>query len=152
MLRFTGTIRFLLLQFEKFGQYTRNEVDPGPARVYAHLRRILQAHWLPVLQEIRAAIQSPERKDDEDPKVAGQLREVEKMWERLGPLYRLDKRSQELDSVESLIGYIPPAERLQGCFLRECPCYGRRAPWHKTRRVCKGCWVAFYCGERCQKR
>lgn len=150
--RFTGTISLLIIAFEQFGEHTRNIREPIGVRVYAHLRRILQAHWLPVLQQIRAAIRSPDRAFDEDPEVTGQLRDVMEMWEGLGRLYRLDKRSQERDSVQSLIGYLLPWERLQGCFLRECPCYGRRAPWHKSRRVCKGCWAAFYCSKQCQKR
>ncbi|KAI0732459.1 hypothetical protein BC629DRAFT_1573274 [Irpex lacteus] len=147
-----STISLLIIAFEQFGEHTRNIREPIGIRVYAHLRRILQAHWLPVLQDIRTAIRSPDRAYDEDPEVTGQLRDVMEMWEGLGRLYRLDKRSQERDSVQSLIGYLLPWERLQGCFLRECPCYGRRAPWHKSRRVCKGCWAAFYCSKQCQKR
>lgn len=125
---------------------------PGGERNYSHFRRILQVHWLPVRQDLRAALQEAERLHAPDSLEVIDLRDVTGRWEKLGSTYRLSGRSRDDDSVQSLISYLTPEERTQGCYLRECPCYGRKSPGHKARRGCKGCWTVFYCSKQCQKR
>ncbi|KAI0785289.1 hypothetical protein BC629DRAFT_505983 [Irpex lacteus] len=136
----------------RYGNQARIAINPAFRRNCAHIRRILQPRWQPILEELRLAFQSSQRTRNEDPKYTAQLRDICKVWQELGACYNLNSHSRERDSLQSLISYVTPAERLQGCFMTECPCYGRKSPWHKTRRVCRGCWAAYYCNKQCQKR
>ncbi len=117
------------------------------ARAFADIRRILHGHWLPILEDLSSALHASEQRHDQTS--VTRLQEITKLWHDLGAAYRLNRYLRERDL---LVRYLTPAERVQGCFLTECPCYGRKARWHKTRRVCRGCWAVFYCGERCQMR
>ncbi|KAI0815352.1 hypothetical protein BC629DRAFT_1471167 [Irpex lacteus] len=117
-------------------------LSPERERNCSHIRRILQVHWLPEAERLHA----PDSLEVTD------LRDVTGKWEKLGSTFRLSRMSKDDDSVQSLISYLTPEERTQGCYLRECPCYGRKSPWHKVRRGCKGCWTVFYCSKQCQKR
>ncbi|KAI0753575.1 hypothetical protein BC629DRAFT_1554683 [Irpex lacteus] len=108
------------------------------ARAFADIRRILHGHWLPILEDLSSALHAFRRGRDQTS--VTHLEEITKLWHDLGTMYRLNRYLRERDL---LVRYLTPAERVQGCFLMECPCYGRKSRWHKTRRVCRG---------RCQMR
>lgn len=113
---------------------------------FHHTRRLLQVHWLPILFELRG---KPRRPNAAGNVALPQFGDFIKRWEKLGEVYSLSTRSREFD--RDLTSYVLLQQKLQGCFWEECPCYGRK-PQHDVRRVCKGCWRAYYCGPRCQAR
>lgn len=148
----TEIVWLITMMIKGYGDQARIVVNPEAKRNYAYIRRILQPRWQPILTELRSAMRLSKRRRNEDPESVEELKNITELWQGLGSTYNLNSHSREYDSLESLISYVTPAERLQGCFLTECPCYGRKSPWHKTRLVCRGCWGAYYCGKQCQKR
>ncbi|KAI0815373.1 hypothetical protein BC629DRAFT_865000 [Irpex lacteus] len=144
---FEATVEWLTTGYKHYAGKMRFSGHEGATRNYAYLRRILQSRWLPILELMRSALRSPSFQSRD----TAALQRIKQLWEDLGSSYRLSKKSKELDSVETLVGYVKSEEREKGCAWRECACFGRRGVWHRTRRVCKGCWVAVYCCERCQK-
>lgn len=131
--------------------YTRPARDPLVSRKYHYLRRVLQAHWLPILERLRTAtsVQGELWQKHGSGGPIPSLNVIKKKWERLGRDFDLSSRTREDDTC--LIDYVTPEERRLGCFSTECPNYGEK-PLHRTRRTCTGCWAAFYCGKRCQKK
>ncbi len=132
---------------------TRTSTNPEIHRKVAYIRRVLQVHWLPALEELRAVLrQSSQEASPDSTRAVIDLHTMISTWERLGGAYCLSGISRTHDSVADLTSYLSHEEKTQGCYLTECPCYGRKSPWHKTRLTCKGCWAVFYCGKVCQKR
>lgn len=142
-----ATVEWLTTGYKHYAEKMRFSGHEGATHNYAYLRRILQSRWLPILELMRSALRSPSFQSRD----TAPLQRIKQLWEDLGASYRLSKKSKELDSAAALVGYVKSAEREGGCAWRECACFGRRGVWHRTRRVCKGCWVAVYCCERCQK-
>lgn len=145
-------VKTLLVAYEIWGKSAPTSAKPDVRRKHAHFRRLLQPHWLPKLQTLRTTMHELQKKTPPDVEVIVNIQKMIKEWEKLGTVYRFSRRSTEDDSVAYLTNYISTKDKLKGCHMRECPCYGQKSPWHSSRRVCKGCWVAFYCGEQCQKR
>ncbi len=151
-LRLIDSIIMLLEVYHIYGKYARTSTIREVARNYAYLRRLLQVHWLPILNNLCSASRLPELKNFENRETLGKLLTITENWKQLGDVYGFSKRSRDDDRLETLISYVLPEERFRGCSLTECPCYGRKPACHKTRRVCKGCWSVFYCSTHCQKR
>ncbi|KAI0825585.1 hypothetical protein BC629DRAFT_8578 [Irpex lacteus] len=118
-------------------------------RKYCYIRRVLQVYWLPTLQKILATLGPSDAPEDLSVAERGSLRGLLKRWKELGRAYNLSERSRDDDT--GLTDYVTAAELSLGCHFTECLCYGQK-PLHGTRRVCKGCWSVYYCGERCQKK
>ncbi len=127
------------------------------------MRRVLQVHWLPVMQDLRSAARQQPRHSmprprhgqstDDTEELHSAFREgcqqIYSLWEELGTAYKINGMSRR--DIKLLPGYVHAEDKAKGCFDTGCPCYGEK-PLHKLRRVCKGCWSAYYCGPRCQKR
>ncbi|KAI0825607.1 hypothetical protein BC629DRAFT_10160 [Irpex lacteus] len=123
--------------------------DPTHLRKYCYLRRVLQVHWLPVLDKLRTTLREGRRTSSLSSAHIQTLKDIIETWEELGLDFNLSERSREDD--RGLTNYVTEKEKQLGCFNAECPCYGEK-PLHGIRRICTGCWAVFYCGERCQKR
>ncbi|GJE90283.1 zinc finger MYND domain-containing protein [Phanerochaete sordida] len=101
-----------------------------PAPALAPLRRHTFRAW----QASVAALDA--RRDLRD---LPQWREPLVVWRRLGRFMPADARE---DGEEERRGVF------ERCAWRECGCHVHR-PLHLV-KVCKGCWLASYCGPRCQ--
>lgn len=150
---FTESIEVLVSIYKTSGARRSYYNSRRSWKDYPYFRRLLQVHWLPVLNSLRTALQEIDSNATTNPNVTRtNLRGIIRRWEELGRIYKFSNISREDDSLQSLISYVSPQEKLKGCFSPECACYGHDLWWHKTRRVCKGCWVAFYCNQYCQRR
>lgn len=73
------------------------------------------------------------------------------LWEQFGQTCGLsssDRLTREpVPWGSHLVKLQNPRSVRRGCSLDSCMCM--MAPSHKL-KVCKGCWRAFYCSERCQ--
>ncbi len=125
--------------------------DRGNWRRYCYVRRILQVYWLPTLRKILNTLRSgvPSARTDLSAAERASLQELLKLWKDIGLAFNLSEKSREDDT--GLTSYVTAEELRQGCYFAECLCYGEK-PMHGIRRVCKGCWAVYYCGERCQKK
>ena len=141
-------VRMFLEMYEVLGEDGRNSRRADVVQKFSHLRRILQVYWLQVRNELRSTPR-PTNSDQDALAMRRTFGDFTERWERLGRLYSLSTKSREED--QNLTAYVLPMQKSRGCFWAECTCYGRR-PQHEFRRVCKGCWGAFYCGPRCQAR
>lgn len=122
--------------------------DQTHRRNYLYLRRVLQVHWHPALTRLRSALlQTGVHRQDEEVRAA--LRSLLKRWEDIGWDFNLSFISRDDDM--GLTDYVTDKEKFVGCFSAECPCFGQK-PLHGVRKICKGCWSAFYCGPRCQTK
>ncbi|GJE90255.1 zinc finger MYND domain-containing protein [Phanerochaete sordida] len=72
-----------------------------------------------------------------------QWREPLAIWRRLGRLMPLDARDDSAHEGKERAWGV-----LERCGWRECDCHVLR-PAHPL-KLCKGCWVVAYCGDRCQ--
>ncbi|KAI0085833.1 hypothetical protein BDY19DRAFT_395134 [Irpex rosettiformis] len=122
---------------EQSGRFTKTD-----SAEYSNLRRVLQIHWQPVLNELQSATTSLERQAGPRTTRLTKLRIIRKQWQELGVVFKLDGELSEhfLNENETL-----------GCYNVECPCYGHK-PLHKLQGKCKRCQVARYCNRECQKK
>lgn len=126
------------------------QTDRARWRNYCRLRRTLQVYWLPALQDIRTALHLSRSQANTSATVSrAELQDMLKLWEELGRGLNLSNKSRENDT--NLTSYVTADELALGCFYPGCLCYGEK-PLHGIRRICKGCWSAYYCGPKCQKK
>jgi hypothetical protein len=137
--------------YTQIGEEGLFTLDIKARKKWAYLRRVMQVYWLPSLNDmcdLLCKIQATGVTEAEDGRITC-LDELIYHWRKLGRLFRLSERSRADD--KNLTAYVSLRNKQRGCYWTECPCYGQE-PVHGTRRVCQGCWQAFYCGKRCQKK
>ena len=105
-------------------------------------RRILQSCWHRVVFSLQKAktFSGPDRRPQREMLDVVWVNDFAPKLEIRGPA-----RFVDMDDIENL------SERRYGhmCHWSGCHCHGGSS--HPF-RVCKGCWGAFYCNKKCQRR
>lgn len=145
----------------QFGMKAKSSAQFKLRSDYLYLRRLLRVYWLPTLADLRQGCLSPEKHEQARSFLESvnyvlpqnPLQHGIAQWIALGHAFELEERDERSSPsyTDDISDMIPSDQQWLGCFFKKCPCFGRK-PLHRTRRVCTGCWVVYYCGTRCQSR
>jgi len=136
--RFTMPLTVIPQLLDSFSSHDVTETD---VKNRAELRRTLHKYWQPTLDSLRALPRAayPSRAFvvDEWIKFGRNVNLYERPKER----YR-NTHDDEHDASEETY-------RFRRCYDESCLCSGR--PGAHPMFVCKGCWTAMYCNQKCQR-
>ena len=97
--------------------------------------------WLPTLRELRQ-ISSPMRE------ITNARDQMVTLWLSYGRRLGMSESQAAWDAAAAACG--PGPTLLLKCGDETCLCHALK-PGHPL-KVCKGCWLTFYCSSRCQTR